>query len=159
MQIKSIVAAWLLALLPCVAVASQSGDADPDLQQITAQQREIRAGITAGTPAFAYLDDNRRRYVLLAQDRLFELVGERQAITELKVNDQLRVFNQLKRIEALLVNADADGNLVCERTAIAGTRRQQLACMKKSDRERKADSTRDALQIRPACTTSECVGG
>lgn len=150
-------------LLVCVLAlsfgvgAAQSEQAPPDLAAAVAQQREIRAALEARDPRFDYLGKNRRQNVLNAQDRLFSMTEGKATLGELSVNDQVRAFNQLKRIEALLIRKDVDQREVCERTAMVGTRRQQLACYDKAEQDARADRAKEALMVRPACTQPGCI--
>jgi hypothetical protein len=129
----------------------------PSLDSIRVEQQTLQAAVQANDPAYAHLDAETRQLLLSAQARLFQLIGEHHDIAELRPNDQLRTYNQLQRIKVLLARGEQD---VCEQAAIAGTHRQQIACMSQEERDRRVQGARDTLQIRPACTTAECrIGG
>lgn len=148
-----------LGLLWCAAAtgvrAQEAADA-PSLDTIRVEQQHIQVALQANDPAYAKLDAATRQQVLSAQARLFQLIGEHHDIAELRPNDQLRTYNQLQRIKVLLARGEQD---VCEQTAIVGTHRQQVACMSRSERDRRVQGARDVLTNRPACTTFECQGG
>lgn len=129
------------------------------LQEILAQQREIRAAVDASDARYSHLDEMRRSRLRLAQDRIF-LLGQ-QALDDgrLDADAQLQLFNDLKAVEALLVKKDADDRMVCERVAIVGTRRYEMACMTRAERDKRADSARQAMMERAACTTRACMSG
>lgn len=150
MRTMLLVAALLLSF------ASRAGDG-ADLAAAMAQQREIRAAIDAKDPRFAYLADSRRQNVRNAQDRLFAMTEGKGTLQDLPVNDQVRVFNQLKRIEALLVRRDVDNREVCEKATLTGTKRQQLVCYNKAEQDARADRAREALMQRTACTEPGCI--
>ena len=154
MRMMSLVCALILAF---GATAGEGEQAPTDLAAAVAQQHEIRAALEAHDPQFDYLGKNRRQNVLSAQDRLFTMTDGKTSLGELSANDQVRAFNQLKRIEALLIRKDVDQRQVCERTALAGTKRQQLACYDKAEQDKRADQARDALMVRPACTQPGCI--
>jgi len=139
------------------AWAGEGEQAPTDLAAAVAQQREIRAALEAHDPQLDYLGKNRRQNVLSAQDRLFAMTDGKTSLEELSANDRVRAFNQLKRIEALLIRKDVDQRQVCERTALTGTRRQQLVCYDKAEQDARADRARDALMVRPACTQPGCI--
>jgi hypothetical protein len=150
----------LFACVLAVSLVARAGageQAPTDLAAAVAQQHEIRAALEAHDPQFDYLGKNRRLNVISAQDRLFAMTDGKARIEDLPPNDQVRAFNQLKRIEALLIRKDVDQREVCERTALAGTKRQQLACYDKAEQDKRADQARDALMARPACTQPGCI--
>lgn len=129
------------------------------LREIVEEQSRIRDAVARNDPAYAHLDALRRSRLIDAQARVFDLTGRAAASRGLSADDQLALFNELKKVEALLNKRDADDRMVCERIALSGTRRHQMACMTRAEREAKADSVRKALMERQACTTQECVGG
>lgn len=148
----------LLACVLALSFGAGAGEQTPtDLAAAIVQQREIRAALEAHDRRFDYLGKNRRQNVLSAQDRLFAMTEGKATLDELSVNDRVRAFNQLKRIEALLIRKDVDQREVCERTALVGTKRQQLACYDKAEQDARADRARDALMVRPACTQPGCM--
>src|SRR5262245_40580455 len=95
-----------LVVLSFGAMADQGGQTSNDLRIAVAQQREIRAALEKNDAQYAYLGKNQRQNVLSAQDRLFTMTEGKVSLGELTPNDQVRAFNQLKRIEALLVRKD-----------------------------------------------------
>jgi hypothetical protein len=148
-------------LLVCIlvlsfAVGAEEGGAS-DLGKALAQQHEIRAAIDARDAKYSYLDNRRRRLVMASQDRLFVLADGKASMSELTVDGQVQAFNELKRLEALLVNPNEDNRQKCERTAMAGTRRQEVVCYTKDEQDRRADRAKDALMYRPACTQPGCI--
>lgn len=129
------------------------------LQQILAEQREIRADLQAGADKYRGVDPMRRRKIHESQATVFALLDGRQSLSELKADDQLAVFNALKLIESHLVKRDEDDRMVCQRVALVGTRRYEMVCMTEADRRRRADKAKEMLMERAACTTSRCFGG
>lgn len=156
MRILSLVC---LLLLSFGALADQEAQGPDNLGAAVAQQREIRAALEVNDSRYDYLGKNRRQNVLNAQDRLFAMTEGKTALEQLSPNDQVRAFNQLKRIEALLVHKDADRREVCEHGKLTGTNRQQLMCYDKAEQDERRDRARDSLMFRPACTTKDCFGG
>lgn len=147
----------LIAGIACSGIGVAEEAPVPSLDSVRVEQQKLQSALQANDPAWARLDADTRQQVLTAQARLLQLIGEHHDIAELRPNDQLRVYNQLQRIKVLLARGDQD---VCEQTALAGTHRQQIACMSRDERDRRAKGARDTLMTRPACTTYECqVGG
>ena len=152
---------WLvfLSMLAFGAMADQGGQPSDDLGGAVAQQHEIRTALEANDAQYNYLGKNQRQNVLSAQDRLFAMTDGKNSLGELSPNDQVRAFNQLKRIEALLVRKDADQREVCERGKLTGSNQQQLMCYDKATQDARRDRARDNLMNRTACTTADCFGG
>lgn len=128
-------------------------------QEIVAQQKQIRADLQAGAEQYRHLDGMRRGQIYAAQRKVFRLLEGHETLAELSTDDQLAVFNALKLIESHMVKHDEDDRMVCERVALAGTRRYAMACMTEADRREKADEVRAMLQERAACTTRACISG
>lgn len=149
---------WLVCvvMLSFGAMAGEGAPAPDDLGAAVAQQHEIRAALEANDAQYGYLGKNQRQNVLSAQDRLFAMTDGKSSLDELSPNDQVHAFNQLKRIEALLVRKDADQREVCERGKLTGSNQQQLMCFDKAEQDKRADRARDNLMVRPACTTADC---
>lgn len=152
-------AIFALALASGALQASEPPQRQASLQEILAQQREIRAAVSAQDHRYAHLDAMRRSRLHEAQDRVFRLGEQALADGRLSADMQLQLFNDLKAIEALLVKQDVDDRMVCERVAIVGTRRYEMACMTRAERDARADSARKAMMERAACTTQACIGG
>lgn len=155
----------IVGLIACCAMSTAmaaepaTGEASqPTIQQIVQQQKEIQAALQAGDPAYRYLDPMRRREVYTAQRKVFTQLEGRQDMSELSADQQLVVFNALELIKSTLTRRDGD-EMICERIRLAGTNRYEMACMTKAERERRADSAKDVLTNRQACTDPGCIGG
>lgn len=156
-----ILCGWLFLSFAIHAQAPRSA-ADtkhPTLEAIMAQQAQIRADLQAGAKQYRHVDPLRRRQIYAAQKIVFRLLEGHQQLDELGTDDQLEVFNALNHVQSHLVKQDVDDRMVCERVAVVGTRRYEMACMTEAERRQRADSAREALMHRPACTTEECGGG
>ena len=145
--------------MPAVLAAEPSSGetAQPTVQQILQQQKEIQAALQAGDPAYRYLDPMRRREVYAAQRKVFSQLEGRQDISELGADQQLVVFNALELIKSTLARREGD-EMICERERLAGTNRYEMACMTKAERERRAETATQALTNRQACTDPGCLG-
>ena len=151
------------------AARAQTPEASPERQQaqatapatlagILAQQREIQAALQRNDSRFAHLDAFRRSRIKQNQETVFRRAAGYRTMEEMKADDQLALFNALKRIESLLIQRDEDDHMVCERVAIVGTRRYEMACMTRAERDERAEGAKKALLERQACTTSGCIG-
>lgn len=157
---SSFLAATLLGFATCLAQAqNMSPTPAPGLADMLAQQRQIHAQLKSGAEEYRHVDGMRRSRIRTAQGKVFALLEGRQSLSELSPDDQLAVFNALRLIQSHLVEPDEDERMVCERVALAGTRRYQTACMTEAERRSRADKAKQVLFERAACTTSGCVGG
>jgi hypothetical protein len=141
------------------AMAAEETSPADDLGAAVAQQREIRTALETNAPEYNYLSKNRRQNVLSAQDRLFAMTDGKASLGELSPNDRVRAFNQLKRIEALLVRKDVDEQQVCESSQLVGSHQRKLICYSKAEQNGRRDRAKDSMTTRSACTNSECQAG
>jgi hypothetical protein len=151
----------VLLFAVCLAASAQVRAQRPpaSIPAILAEQSDIRADLRAGVDKYRHVDPLRRRKIDEAQAKVFALLEGHQSLSELDADDQLTVFNALKTIESHLVMRNEDERMVCERVAVVGTRRFQVACMTESERRRRADQAKDSLMRRPVCQTGTCRGG
>jgi hypothetical protein len=160
-SIKNVLVALGLLFAFSVTASAQVGaqKSRASVPAILAEQSEIRADLHAGAEKYRHVDPMRRRKIDEAQAKVFALLGGRQAMSELRADDQIAVFNALKLIESHLAKRNEDDRMVCERVAIVGTRRYEMACMTEAERRRRADQAKKVLTERAGCTTSGCTGG
>lgn len=156
MRIMSLICVFMLSF--GVMAAEETPPAN-DLGAAVAQQREIRAALEANAPEYDYLGKYRRQNVLGAQDRLFAMADGKASLGELSPNDRVRAFNQLKRIEELLVRKDADEQQVCESSHLVGSHQRKLICYGKAEQNSRRDRAKDSMMTRSACTSAECQSG
>lgn len=159
------VRAFVLLLLaaglawPALSLAAETGATPPPtVEEIVAQQTQIRTDLQAGAEHYRYVEPIERRQVYMAQRQVFQILEGRTSLEGLSADEHIALFNALKRIEAALVKEPGD-EMVCERARLAGTGRYEMVCMTQRERERRAKSAKEALMFRPACTTAECIGG
>lgn len=146
-----------LLFLSLAAPAAEDGaKPQPTVEEILAQQRQIRADLQAGAEHYRYVEPLERRQVYMAQRQVFQILEGRTSFDGMSADEHIALFNALKRIEAALVKEPGD-EMVCERTRIAGTGRYEMACMTQRERDRRAKSAKEALMFRPACTSAECM--
>jgi hypothetical protein len=147
----------VVSLASPATLPAQTTAAQPQPPEILAEQRQLRLALENADPRYADLTPFRRNRIYKAQDQVFTLVEGHARLDELAIDEQLRLFNALELIGSHLGKRDEAAHMVCERIAIVGSRRQQMACMEKGERDRRAQRAVDALMTRPACTTSDCI--
>lgn len=155
--ITRLAAGVALLLGASVTTVARSGEVD-SVARILMEQRRIHDEIVARDESYGHLDEFKRSRIVAAQLRVFQSFAGHQEFDELAPDTQLQVFNDLKKIAALLGTGDVGDAIVCQRVALAGTRRYQMACMTGEERDRRAESARRALMERAACTTQACIG-
>lgn len=155
-RLISSIAAIVLAMAPVFAYAGDTQGQATELPEILAQQKQIQADVKADKGLYPELNPLRKRKVLEAQDQVFKLAEGHAQLSELTVDDQLRLFNALKLIEAYLGKRNEDDHMICERAVIAGTHRPEMACMTRAERDRHAEGAKATLMNRQACTTAAC---
>lgn len=136
------IALAMAATLP-VAVAN---DVHPntDASAILAQQQEIRADVERRKGAYKDMSTADRETLMREQDKVFELLRDRTAVTDLGERDRIVVFNALESIEGI-VNRAQDEKMVCERTRKVGSNRTETVCMTAA--ERRARREADAKEL------------
>lgn len=150
---------FLLLACPALAPAADEGaKPQPTVEEILAQQTQIRADLQSGAEHYRYVQPIERRQVYMAQRQVFQILEGRTSLEDLTTDESIALFNSLKRIEAALVKEPGD-EMVCERTRLTGSGRYEMACMTRRERDERAKSAKEALMFRPACTTAECFGG
>ena len=157
MHARSVAIGLFLCFALAPATRAQGADAGPQPPEILAEQTALRQALNSGDPRYASVTPFRRNRIYGAQDQVFALTQGHARLDELSVDEQLRLFNALEAISAHLGKRNEDAHMVCERIAMTGSRRQQMACMHKDERERRADRAVEALMTRPACTQPGCI--
>ena len=152
---------WCFILMACpvLAPAAEAGaNPQPTVDEIVAQQKQIREDLQSGAEHYRYVEPIERRQVYVAQRQVFQILEGRTSLDGLSADENIALFNALKRIEAALVKEPGD-EMVCERARLAGTGRYEMVCMTRRERDRRARAAKEALMFRPACTSAECAGG
>jgi hypothetical protein len=122
--------------------------------KILEQQTEIRE--EAGAKQGRYRDMDRRELTRLEkeQDLVFALLEGKASSTELAREDQLKLFNSLETIAAI-VNRAEDDRMVCRRTRRTGSNMSETVCKTVAQRREEEERARSAFATRPAVSCGE----
>ncbi|HZX78937.1 hypothetical protein [Lysobacter sp.] len=143
--------ASVLGLILCASAAFASTDRDALLiDDIRAQQSEIRAGVESRSGPYKSLSDAQRNELLSRQGRMLRTLEGKQSIEELSEQQRVDVFNTLEWIEGVVNNSE-DERMVCERRPILGSHRKERVCKTEAQWAREREAARRALEARGAC--------
>lgn len=112
---------------------------------IVAQQTQIRGDVQASRNGWETLSQEKRSEVLKDQDRLFQLLQDKQTIGDLEPDRQVEAANLLSSINAVATNAE-DERMVCTRERKVGSNFTQRVCRTVAQLRREREAARDALQ-------------
>jgi len=142
---------FTLALLLAAAMPAAANDTHPNLDAaaILDQQRQIRVEVEQRSGRYKDLPAAERETLLREQDKVFTLLRDRSAITDLPEADRIVVFNSLESISAI-ANRAPDEKLVCERTRKVGSNRTETVCMTAAERRARREADAKALGDRNA---------
>lgn len=159
-MLKTVVFTLALAVSATLPIAS-ANDVHPNLDAnaILTQQRQIRTEVEQRNGRYKDLPAAERESLLREQDKVFTLLRDRAAITDLPESDRIVVFNSLESISAI-VNRAPEEKLVCERTRKVGSNRTETVCMTAAERAARRDAASKMADRNAACMRSgdSCVG-
>jgi hypothetical protein len=112
---------------------------------ILSQQAEIRGDVQAPRNGWDALPQEKRSEVLRDQDRLFQLLQDKQTIGDLAPDRQVEAANLLSSIKAIATNAE-DERMVCTRERKVGSNFTQRVCRTVAEMRREREAARDGLQ-------------
>jgi hypothetical protein len=142
----SLAAALVVVLGLSFALAAEDTP-PPKVEDIVAQQTQLRAQVAAKRGAFKSMHDGDRDRLMKQQDRLLQLLQGRRSIDELRTEERVEVFNHLQSVNAVVAKAEDDRE-VCERTRLVGSHRYQVVCMTaKEAREFKDNAKKSARTV------------
>jgi hypothetical protein len=98
-----------------------------ELNQIRAQQQEIRADLIAGKGRYKDMSATTKTELLSRQDQLLKMIGDKHDPDELTKDQRLQAFNTLEWIEAT-INKSADERMICTRERATGSQRVTTVC-------------------------------
>ena len=144
-------AVFTLALAISAAVPAAANEIHPnmDAAAILDQQRQLRVEVEQRSGRYKDMPATERATLLREQDKVFTLLRDRSAITELPEADRIVVFNSLESISAI-VNRAPEEKLVCERTRKVGSNRTETVCMTAAERRARREADAKALGDRNA---------
>jgi len=146
---------FTLALaVAAMPVAASDIHPNMDAAKILDQQRQIRVEVEQRSGRYKDLPAKERETLLREQDKVFTLLRDRSAVTDLPEADRIVVFNSLESISAI-VNRAPEEKLVCERTRKVGSNRTETVCMTAAERRARREADAKALGDRnTACLKS-----
>jgi len=126
------------------------------LDDVRAQQAEIRAGVEAGAGRYKNLSEGDRSELLVRQARLLQTIEGKTTSNDLNDLQRNEVFNTLEWISAVLNHDDADERMVCQRRPILGSTRKERICKTQAQWDQDRESARDLIMRSRVCP--DCVG-
>jgi hypothetical protein len=120
------------------------------LDDIRAQQNEIRDGVEAGTGRYKALSASQRSELLSKQARMLQTIEGKHSTEDLNDQQKTEVFNTLEWIEAV-VNNDGEDRMVCERRPVLGSTRKERICKPASQWREEREAARNMMDSRGAC--------
>jgi len=121
-----------LSILPMLLAAMQvsgtmAATPAPELDQIKAQQLQIRSGVIAGTDRYKDMPAGTRTELLSRQDRLLRMIGDKHDPSELTKDQRLEAFNTLEWMEATINKTEGE-RMVCARGPRLGSHQMSTVC-------------------------------
>lgn len=135
-------------LLP---LALHANDKSVDLDQVRAEQQQIRAGIAAATGPYAGMPASRRAELVRKQDALLRLIEGKSDARELTAAERTEAFNAVEWIQAAITEND-DDRMVCTRERTVGSNRIQSVCRTQAQARQAREAARERMLKRGACT-------
>lgn len=132
------------------AAQADAPPAQPTLQQIVAQQTQLRGQVAAKRGAFKDMSEGDRERLLKQQNRLLSLLEGRNSIDELRPEERVDVFNVLQEVNAAVTKAE-DERKICERTRLTGSHRFQVVCMTAKEYREHKDNAQKSLRTPVKC--------
>ncbi|GAB1595205.1 hypothetical protein [Lysobacter claricitrinus] len=147
----------LLALVVLSFAAFTAGAQEaPKLDQILAQQTQLRADLDAGKVA---LTPRTAMQVRKDQDTVFELIKRKPTLEAMNIQERVTLDNALERI-----NSNVQGTRVadekkdvCHYQRVTGSKEQRLVCGTQDDRDHARENARNYLEKPRICAS--CSGG
>ncbi|HEY0504177.1 MAG TPA: hypothetical protein VGD42_11860 [Lysobacter sp.] len=141
--------AMLATLLWLGAAAANEIHPNMDARAIVAQQQRIRDDVLRHGGPYKDLPAADREALLKEQDKVFQLLDRRDAVTDLPEPERIVVFNALESIEGI-VNRAQDERMVCERVRRVGSNRSETVCMTAGERRARREADAKELGTRNA---------
>jgi hypothetical protein len=147
--VRNAVFTLALAFAAAWPVAASEIHPNLDATAILDQQRQLRVEVEQRSGRYKDLPAAERETLLREQDKVFTLLRDRSAVTDLPEADRIVVFNSLESISAI-VNRAPEEKLVCERTRKIGSNRTETVCMTAAERRARREADAKALGERNA---------
>jgi len=136
----------LFVALAGMAFGAFAAVAPLKFDDVRAQQKEIRAGVMAGTGRYKDMPEKDKQKLIDEQDRLLSIIGDKRDPSELDADQRVEAFNILESIEADINKAE-DERVTCERYQKTGTNRKVVVCRTQREiREARERARRQMLE-------------
>jgi hypothetical protein len=132
----------ILSLCSALAVAGETKPFQVD--EVLAQQRQIRADVLAGKGRYANMPNQKRSELMAKQDELTILLEGKQSSTELSQDQYTEAFNTLEWIEATVNNTDGE-RMICTREKTLGSNRTTRTCRTAAQMEAQREFARQQM--------------
>lgn len=133
-----------LYMLASFGVAADNTDG-PSFAEIRAQQLELREEVTEGKGIFQAMDEQARVTLTARQDELLAMIEGKDVVEDLADTDQVRAFNLLQEINAMVNNIE-DDRVICEYVRKTGSHRKEKRCSTVAERRIQREAAQHALQ-------------
>lgn len=150
MRAVRFVSAVLLGLVLAAPAFASVDDRVLMLDDIRAQQSQIRDGVKSGSGRYKELSASQRNELLSKQARMLSTIEGKHSTAELNEQERVEVFNTLEYIEAVVNSAD-DERMVCERRPVLGSTRKERICKPASQWREEREAARNMMDGRGIC--------
>jgi hypothetical protein len=128
-----------------------------DVDEYLAHQRVLRRDVEHGK-RFAHVDEQSKRDLLSAQDRVFAILEDHDSLEELTDQQRVDLYNAQNTINGVVADAELERQ-VCRREKHIGSNRVKLVCLSKREwREVYENTQRDLRAPRTCQPTSGPLG-
>lgn len=141
----------LLAIAALVLVTSLAVAQDmPKLDQILAQQTQLRADLDAGKVT---LTPRAAQQVRKDQDIVFDLIKKKSTLDAMNIQERVTLDNALERINTAVqgTRMASEQQDVCRYQRVTGSKQKQLVCGTQDDRDHARDGARAYLEKTRIC--------
>jgi len=133
----------IVSLFSALAVAGETKPFQVD--EVLAQQQQIRADVVAGKGRYANIPNQKRSELMAKQDELIVLLEGKQSSAELSQDQYVAAFNKLEWIEATVNNTDGE-RMICTREKTLGSNRTTRVCRTAAQLEEQREYARQQLE-------------
>lgn len=152
---------YLFVLAAVLAMATAfpawAESASPSLDEIRAQQTELRDAASAGDGIFKDYPRSDRKKLVEKQDAVLAMIEGKQTVEQLDAPVRMDVFNRLEEIRALVENAE-DSRMVCEYEKRIGTNMKTRVCRTVAQQREQMRQAQEHLGRGGNCSGNLCSG-
>lgn len=133
-----------LCMAASFGAAADNNDG-PAFADIRAQQIELREEVSDGDGIFQAMSEQERESLTARQDELLALIEGKDVVKDLEDPDQVRAFNLLQEINAMVNNIE-DDRVICEYRRKTGSHRKEKQCATVAERRIQRETAQHAMQ-------------